>query len=94
MFYVGLDNPEECLLRIDNRVKHGGHSAPENDVIMQFAGQLEAVAKLLPFCDEGLFFDNNNGFVEVADYINGELILKGSNYPKWVVDLSEYLRNH
>ena len=94
LFYVGLDSPEECLLRIENRVKHGGHSTPENDGIMQFAGQSEDVAKLLPFCDEGLFFDNNNGFVEVAEYINGELILKGSNHPKWVVELSEYLRNH
>ena len=23
LFYIGLDSPEECLLRIENRVKHG-----------------------------------------------------------------------
>ena len=93
LFYVGLDTPEECLLRIENRVKHGGHSTSENNVIMQFAGQLEAVAKILPFCDEAHFFDNN-GFVEVAEYINGELILKGSNHPGWVLELAEYLSNY
>ena len=94
LFYVGLDSPEECLLRIENRVKHGGHDIPEHDVLRRFAGRWEAVAKILPYCDEAHFFDNNNGFVEAAEYINGELILKGSNHPKWVVDLSEYLRNH
>ena len=94
LFYVGLDNPEECLLRIENRVKHGGHDIPEHDVLRRFAGRWEAVAKILPYCDEAHFFDNNNGFVEVAEYINGELILKGSNHPKWVVELSEYLSNH
>ena len=94
LFYVGLDNPEECLLRIENRVKHGGHNIPEHDVLRRFAGRWEAVAKILPYCDEAHFFDNNNGFVEVAEYINGELILKGNNHPGWVIELSEYLSNH
>ena len=94
LFYVGLDNPEECLLRIENRVKHGGHNIPEHDVLRRFAGRWEAVAKIFPYCDEAHFFDNNNGFVEVAEYINGELILKGNNHPGWVIELSEYLSNH
>ena len=91
LFYVGLDSPEECLLRIENRVKHGGHNIPEHDVLRRFAGRWEAVAKILPYCDEAHFFDNNNGFVEVAEYLNGELILKGSEHPAWVLKLAEYL---
>ena len=92
LYYVGLDTPEECLQRIENRVKHGGHDIREEDVLRRFAGRWEAVAKVLPYCDEVHFFDNFNGFVEVAEYKNGELITKGDKLPAWVVELKEYLQ--
>lgn len=91
LFYVGLDSAEECLLRIENRVAHGGHNIREEDVLRRFAGRWEAVSKVLPYCDEAHFFDNYNGFVEVAEYVNGELIVKGSKLPLWVEELREYL---
>ena len=91
LFYVGLDSAEECLRRIENRVAHGGHDIREEDVIRCFAGRWEALAKVLPYCDEAHFFDNYNGFVEVAEYLNGELIVKGSQLPAWVEELRAYL---
>ena len=63
MFYVGLDTLSESLLRIDNRVKRGGHNIPKADVERRFAGRWEAVAKVLPFCDEAEFYDTDNCFV-------------------------------
>ena len=87
----GLDSAEECLQRIENRVAHGGHNIREEDVLRRFAGRWEAVAKVLPYCDEAHFFDNYNGFVEVAEYVNGELIVKGSRLPAWVEELREFL---
>lgn len=33
------------------------------------------------------FFDNDNGFIEVAEYVNGELILKGEPQKEWVKEL-------
>lgn len=91
LFYVGLDSVEESLLRIKNRVAHGGHDIREDDVQRRFAGRWEAVAKVLPYCDEAHFFDNYNGFVEVAEYVNGELIVKGNSLPLWVQELHDYL---
>jgi len=49
------------------------------------------LARILPYCDEAVFFDNDNGFFEVAEYRNGELILKGSKLPDWVRELSDTL---
>ena len=92
LYYVGLDTPEECLQRIENRVKHGGHDIREEDVLRRFAGRWEAVAKVLPYCDEARFFFNFNGFVEVAEYKNGELITKGDKLPAWLIELKEYLQ--
>lgn len=91
LYYVGLDTPEECLARIENRVRRGGHNIREDDVRRRFAGRWEAVAKVLPYCDEARFFDNDNGFEEVAEYRNGELILKGQKHPRWILELSGHL---
>lgn len=91
LYYVGLDSAEECLQRIENRVAHGGHDIREEDVMRRFAGRWEAVAKILPYCDEAHFFDNYNGFVEVAEYVNGELIIKGNRVPDWIKELQDYL---
>ena len=91
LFYVGLDSVEECLQRIENRVAHGGHDTCREDVLRCFAGRWEDVANVLPYCDEAHFFDNYNGFVEVAEYKNGELLLKGDNRPDWVLELKEAL---
>jgi len=94
LFYVALDTAEESLARIANRVRRGGHAIGTDDVLRRFAGRWEAVAKVLPFCDEAHFFDNDNGFAEVAEYKNGELLPIGELCPRWVQELQQYLRSH
>ena len=91
LYYVGLDTLEESLARIENRVRRGGHDIRDEDVQRRFAGRWEAVVKVLPYCDEARFFDNDNGFVEVAEYLNGELLLKGDKRPAWIQELQDKL---
>lgn len=91
LFYIGLDSAEESLQRIQNRVAHGGHNIPSETVLRRFASRWKAVADVLPYCDEATFYDNYNGFVEVAEYRNGELLLKGDYRPNWVLELKAYL---
>ena len=92
LYYVGLDTVQECLDRIENRVRHGGHNIREDDVIRRFAGRWEAVAKVLPYCDIAYFYDNYNGFRKTAEYVNGEFIIMGDDLPKWTGELRDYLR--
>ena len=94
LYYIALDTPEECLKRISNRVTHGGHDIGEVDVRRRFAERWKSVKRILPHCDEAFFFDNNNGFTEVAEYSDGKLILKGDRHPQWVPELSKYLARH
>ena len=91
LFYIGLDTAEECLERIQNRVRRGGHNIDTEDVVRRFDGRWEALAAVLPYCDTADFYDNNNGFVRVATYRNGELLLIGEDHPKWILELQEYL---
>lgn len=93
LYYVGLDTVEECLSRIENRVKHGGHGIPAADVQRRFQGRFEAVSRVLPYCDAADFYDNYNGFQKVAEYRNGELILLGEAPPAWVRELSAFLKH-
>ena len=92
LFYIGLDSVDESLVRIQNRVKRGGHNIPTDDVARRFQGRWEAVAKVLPYCDIAEFYDNNNGFVKIAEYRNGELRKGGEHSPKMLLELSTFLK--
>ena len=89
LYYVGLDTMEESLLRIDNRVKKGGHNIDTDAVIKRFDKRFEDLLTVLPHCNEATFYDNDNGFVMVAKYKNGELQPIGKNSPKWLKELIE-----
>ena len=80
------------LWRIQNRVKRGGYDIPHDDVMRRFASRWEAVAKVLPYCDEAEFYDNDNGFVKVAEYRNGEFCTIGAPAPNWLLTLKSHLK--
>lgn len=94
LYYIGLDSAEESLLRIANRVRRGGHDISQEDVVRRFRERWEAVEKVLPYCDEAEFYDNDNGFQLVAEYRNGELRTVGSHCPHWLTELLRYLDQH
>ena len=73
LYYVGLDTMEESLLRIENRVRKGGHNINTDTVKHRFGKRFEDLLAVLPYCNEATFYDNDNGFVTVAKYKNGEL---------------------
>lgn len=91
LYYVGLSSVDESLKRIANRVNKGGHDIPPLDVIRRFNSRYDDISAVLPFCDEAIFYDNENGFKAVAEYKNNKLIIIGSDIPKWIVELKEYL---
>lgn len=87
LYYIGLDTVEESLGRIQNRVAKGGHNIPGEDVERRFSTRFADVLRVLPYCDEARFFDNDNGFVEVAEYRNGELFPRVADPPRWLREL-------
>ena len=58
----------------------------------RFSSRWEAVAKVLLYCDEAEFYDNDNGFVKVAEYRNGEFRTVGTHFPNWIMDLQTVLK--
>ena len=62
MLYVGLNSVEESLLRIANRMRKGGHNIPEDYVKLRYQNRLESLKRVLPLCDEVIFYDNETLF--------------------------------
>ena len=87
LFYIGLNTAAESLERIQNRVTKGGHNIAPHDVERRFVKRFGDLARVLPYCNEVRFFDNENGFVEVGEYRNGEVICMGEYRPSWLSGL-------
>lgn len=82
----------DVVFPILDRVARGDHNIDVENVERRFLGRWEALQAALPYCDEAVFYNNDNGFVEVAAYRNGELILEGEQRPRWIMELAEYLK--
>lgn len=95
LYYIGLNSYEESMYRIENRVRHGGHDIPVKDVQNRYSKRFQDLLKILPYCNEVYFFDNNNGFNQVAIYRNQELIpnIPIKDFPKWLSELYEVIAN-
>lgn len=95
LYYIGLNSCEESLYRIQNRVRHGGHDIPSDDVHNRYSKRFQDLLKVLPYCNEVYFFDNNNGFNQVATYKNQEIIpqVQPQDFPQWLSDLCKAFEN-
>ena len=91
LYYIGVNTAEESLKRIKNRVEKGGHNIPDDDVKRRYNKRFDDLMNVLPYCNEAYFFDNENGFVEKAEYKNGSLVIKSNNVPDWLKEFEQLL---
>lgn len=91
LYYVGLKTVEESISRIENRVRKGGHNISSDDVKRRFDKRFQDLKNIIEYCGKATFYDNENGFVAVAEYRNGELLLIGDYTPKWLNELIEII---
>lgn len=86
--YVGVATPKIALARIQNRVKHGGHDIPPDDVIRRARSSAENLRRIIPLCDHVNVFDNTEYLRLIASFKNGALA-QYESFPKvaWVDEL-------
>ena len=86
--YVGVATPEIALARVQNRVEHGGHDIPREDVIRRSRSSAENLRRVIPLCDHVNVFDNTEYLRLIASFKNGALA-QYESFPKvaWVDDL-------
>lgn len=93
LYYIGVNSAQESIKRISIRVEKGGHDIPAEDVLRRYNKRFDDLVAVLPYCNEVKLYDNENGFVEKAEYKNGMLIIKGNNIPDWLKELQNKLEN-
>ena len=91
LFYIAVSSAEESLLRIENRVRKGGHNISKNDVKKRCEKRFDDLIRILPHCDSVIFLDNENGFIKVGYCDEGKLELFGEYAPDWISELKERL---
>lgn len=91
MYYVGLNSMEESVARIANRVRKGGHNIPTADVKRRFEKRITSLGEVIPLCDEVIFYDNENGFVKVAEIKNNKFQYSNGYKPDWIVKYKDTL---
>ena len=92
LYYIAVNTAEESIKRIQNRVRKGGHNVPNDIVVERFQHRLDDLIAILPYCNESFIYDNENGFVEKAEYGNGRLVIKDNDIPEWFVELKNRIK--
>lgn len=81
IYYVGLDSPDLAKSRVHNRVAHGGHGIPDEDIERRYYNSFENLNAVFPLCHSVTFFDNTELFRKIAIFTNGEELVFDSDDP-------------
>jgi len=84
LYYVGLENVEIALERIEKRVNQGGHGIEHQAVIRRYNQSFENLNEVFQYCDKISLFDNSNAMNLVAKFKNGNLVFKSKSIPNWL----------
>ncbi len=89
LYYIGLNTKYESIYRIANRVRKGVHDIHPDDVARRFKKRFDDLDKAIPYCDKVVFYDNENGFIKVAEIINGSFRYTNGFKPDWITEYRE-----
>lgn len=96
LYYVGLENIDIALKRIEKRVREGGHGITIGDVLRRYNNSFETLNVVFKYCDEIALYDNSDSMNVVAKFSQGNLVYKSKFLPNWVVSNQalQTLRNY
>lgn len=93
MYYIGLNSKYESIYRIANRVRKGGHDIPPDDVKRRFEKRFVYLSRVVPLCNKTVFYDNENGFVKVAEITDGVFTFSNSYRPDRITEYEKINRS-
>ena len=59
LVFIGVDSPEICIARVQDRVDHGGHDVPDDVIRDRFPRCFENLQKALAKVDLAILIDNS-----------------------------------
>ena len=87
LFVVALDNPEQLLLRVKQRIAEGGHSVPPERVLARYPRTLANLSVAVYKAHTAALYDSNEllhtGHQRVVVLQDGQLREKATLLPNW-----------
>lgn len=92
--YVGLDSPDLNVLRVAERVAHGGHHIDEDVIRNRYTVCLQNLLKAIPYTDSTCIIDNSTDKLRICALIeNNRIDLNSIEHPSWVTTVLAQLKN-
>jgi predicted ABC-type ATPase len=90
LVYIGVDNPEQSIQRIGERVAQGGHDVPDDDVRRRYVRSLSNLKQVVNIVNEALIYDNSGPEPKLLFEVrSGSVFSKAAEQPPWARDLLE-----
>lgn len=85
LVYVGLENPDRALDRVEGRVAAGGHGIPPSEVVRRYGASLQNLARVLPEVDRAEVYDNSGTrHTRVLTVERGVIRQASDPQPEWL----------
>ena len=83
--FIGLSSVQLSHLRVQERVKNGGHNVPVDDIERRFPNIMKHFPDILKISDISIAFDNSKKTpYELIFMMDERKLLIFHNYPKWM----------
>ena len=89
LYFVGVENVDIAVKRVNERVLAGGHGIAESVIRKRFEEINSLLKRLIPLCNEIYLYDNTKGFRQVAVICEGETIDADGDLPVWIEKLKD-----
>lgn len=85
LYYIATDDPDINIQRVQNRVRAGGHSVPEEKIRQRYYRSLNLLLDAIRFSDRAFIFDNSgNENIWLAEVTpTGNIDIKVDEVPDW-----------
>lgn len=85
--FIGLKTSADNILRVEERVRKGGHYVSPKDITRRYERSISNLVKALDIADKIYIFDNSNTRQKLVCRIKNKKIVRQSNdLPSWIKD--------
>ncbi len=93
LVYICVDNCEQSIRRVHERVAQGGHNVPDHDVRRRYARSLSNLKQVVNIVDESIVYDNSGPEPRlILEIRSGRIVSMSSGLTAWAHDLLERVR--
>jgi len=92
LHYVGLENADLAIERVQERVKNGGHGIEESIIRERYIKSFENLREILPLCDNINIYDNTKNFYTVLTVKERKIKYVSKNIPPYFSEIIEYIQ--